>query len=85
MTVDIVRAWKDPEYRKSLTSEELASLPANPAGDPELTATDLENISGGMIPPPRETDIPCPQASSVDPTHCPVCFPEPSGPIIAKL
>jgi|HubBroStandDraft_6_1064221.scaffolds.fasta_scaffold413646_2 mersacidin/lichenicidin family type 2 lantibiotic len=26
MTVDIVRAWKDPEYRKSLTPEEMASL-----------------------------------------------------------
>ena len=31
MAVDIVRAWKDPEYRKTLTSEELAALPENPA------------------------------------------------------
>jgi mersacidin/lichenicidin family type 2 lantibiotic len=47
MTVDIVRAWKDPEYRKSLTPEELASLPPNPAGDPEISAEEIERISGG--------------------------------------
>jgi mersacidin/lichenicidin family type 2 lantibiotic len=33
MTVDIVRAWKDPEYRKTLTPEEWATVPPNPAGD----------------------------------------------------
>ena len=43
----IVRAWKDPEYRKSLTPEELASLPPNPAGDLELFEQDLEKVSGG--------------------------------------
>jgi mersacidin/lichenicidin family type 2 lantibiotic len=30
MSIDIVRAWKDHEYRKSLTPEEQALLPANP-------------------------------------------------------
>jgi mersacidin/lichenicidin family type 2 lantibiotic len=48
MTVDIVRAWKDPEYRKSLSPEELASLPPNPAVDPELTSKELEGAAGGM-------------------------------------
>ena len=47
MTVDIARAMKDPEYRKSLTPEELASLPPNPAADPGLTATKLEGVTGG--------------------------------------
>ncbi len=47
MTVDIARAMKDPEYRKSLTPEELASLPPNPAADPGLTATKLEGVSAG--------------------------------------
>ena len=46
-TACIVRAWKDPEYRKSLTPEELASLPPNPAGDPEISAQDLDTVSGG--------------------------------------
>ncbi len=46
MPVDIVRAWKDPEYRKSLTPEELASLPPNPAGDTEIPEEDLTTVSG---------------------------------------
>lgn len=47
MTVDIARAWKDPEYRKSLTPEELASLPPNPAGTAELTEEELGDAVGG--------------------------------------
>jgi mersacidin/lichenicidin family type 2 lantibiotic len=49
MAVDVVRAWKDPEYRKTLTPEELASLPENPAGDSEVQEKDLEGVSGGQI------------------------------------
>jgi mersacidin/lichenicidin family type 2 lantibiotic len=51
MTVDTVRAWKDPEYRKTLTPQELASLPPNPAGDSALTADELEKVSGGLEVP----------------------------------
>lgn len=29
----IARAWQDPVYRKSLTSEQKRMLPANPAGE----------------------------------------------------
>jgi mersacidin/lichenicidin family type 2 lantibiotic len=47
MKVDIARAWKDPEYRKSLTAEQLASLPPNPAGTSELTNEDLDSVAGG--------------------------------------
>lgn len=32
MHADAIRAWKDPLYRATLTPGELASLPANPAG-----------------------------------------------------
>ncbi len=28
----IIRAWKDPEFRASLTSEQLAALPESPSG-----------------------------------------------------
>jgi mersacidin/lichenicidin family type 2 lantibiotic len=45
MKIDIVRAWKDSEYRNSLTAEEQASLPPNPA---ELSEDQLEHVSGGM-------------------------------------
>ncbi|HVS89393.1 MAG TPA: mersacidin/lichenicidin family type 2 lantibiotic [Candidatus Acidoferrum sp.] len=49
MTVDIVRAWKDPEYHKTLTPEELASLPPHPAGFAELTDEELTRIAGGRM------------------------------------
>ena len=47
MKIDLVRAWKDPEYRKSLTAEQLASLPPNPAGVGELSDEELESVAGG--------------------------------------
>jgi len=43
-----IRAWKDPEYRASLTAEELALMPSNPAGLIDLTDSDLSEISGGV-------------------------------------
>jgi mersacidin/lichenicidin family type 2 lantibiotic len=36
-TIDIIRAWKDPEYRLSLSEAERALLPGHPAGFMELT------------------------------------------------
>lgn len=48
MNVDIVRAWKDEGYRKSLTPGELASLPPNPAGGAELSVDELATMVGGM-------------------------------------
>ncbi len=48
MAIDIARAWKDPEYRKTLTPEELASLPPNPAGPAELSENELGEVSGGV-------------------------------------
>ena len=47
MKLDVVRAWKDALYRHSLSCEELATLPACPAGDFELTDADLQAIQGG--------------------------------------
>jgi mersacidin/lichenicidin family type 2 lantibiotic len=42
--IDIARAWKDSAYRRTLTPDQLASLPANPveirpATDEELSET----------------------------------------------
>lgn len=48
--IDIERAWKDEEYRSSLTPEQIAKLPSNPAGKTELDEDDLDNISGGACP-----------------------------------
>ena len=35
--LDVIRAWKDEEYRGSLNDDQLAMLPHNPAGLVELT------------------------------------------------
>lgn len=47
MKLDIARAWKDEAYRQSLSSEELALLPENPAGELELNDAELEAVHGG--------------------------------------
>ena len=44
---DIVRAWKDAEYRQSLSIEEQARLPEHPAGAIDLADEDLHQVAGG--------------------------------------
>lgn len=44
----IIRAWKDAEYRASLSDAERAQLPANPAGTVDLTPAEMEAVSGGI-------------------------------------
>jgi mersacidin/lichenicidin family type 2 lantibiotic len=53
--VDIVRAWKDEEYRASLTDAERASLPANPAGLVELDDEEMKKIMGAGGQQPTTT------------------------------
>ena len=48
--IDVIRAWKDEEYRSSLSADELGALPANPAGPMELTDDDLDVAAGGQDP-----------------------------------
>lgn len=45
--LDVVRAWKDPKYRAGLSADELAGLPAHPAGIIDLEDADLGNSHGG--------------------------------------
>lgn len=58
-TRHIIQAWKNPAYRNSLSSEERAALPANPAGSVEIAAEDLGKIAGGRPREPKPTDIIC--------------------------
>ncbi|MEM7353545.1 MAG: mersacidin/lichenicidin family type 2 lantibiotic [Acidobacteriota bacterium] len=44
---DIIRAWKSPEFRRSLSQEQQAQLPGSPAGLIELNQDDLMSVSGG--------------------------------------
>lgn len=46
MKFDVVRAWKDQNYRESLSSEQ---LPAHPAGELELSESDLQAVYGGDL------------------------------------
>jgi mersacidin/lichenicidin family type 2 lantibiotic len=46
--VDIVRAWKDEEYRASLTAEERAQLPDHPAGLIDLDDEGMKAVLGGQ-------------------------------------
>lgn len=41
-TEDIIRAWKDEDYRRCLTPEQQASLPPHPAGTVELCDEDVQ-------------------------------------------
>ena len=49
-TYDIIRAWKDEEYRDSLSEAERAALPQHPAGQIELSDAELETVAGGIDP-----------------------------------
>jgi mersacidin/lichenicidin family type 2 lantibiotic len=44
--MNIIRAWKDEEYRMSLSDEERSLLPDNPAGPMELSDADLDSVVG---------------------------------------
>jgi mersacidin/lichenicidin family type 2 lantibiotic len=44
--VDVVRAWKDRDYRQSLSEAQQSALPAHPAGVIELAEDDLQGVGG---------------------------------------
>jgi mersacidin/lichenicidin family type 2 lantibiotic len=44
--IDIIRAWKDEAYRRSLSEADRASLPMNPAGVVELTEAEAQAVEG---------------------------------------
>lgn len=44
--MDTIRAWKDPEYRKSF---EQGALPEHPSGIVSLDDTDLDGVAGGTF------------------------------------
>src|ERR687883_226924 len=45
--LDVIRAWKDEEYRLSLSEAERALLPSHPAGRIELAEAELDAAVGG--------------------------------------
>jgi mersacidin/lichenicidin family type 2 lantibiotic len=59
--LEIVRAWKDEEFRLSLSEEQQAQLPEHPAGLIELTDAELDTIAGGAVThwPDINSDVCC--------------------------
>jgi len=47
-TPDVIRSWKDEEYRGSLSHEQRAMLPDHPAGIIELSDEELD-VAGGTV------------------------------------
>lgn len=67
-SVDIIRAWKDEGYRKSLSPEQQAQLPENPAHNIELNDADLDQMQGGGALTTDTLSLPCPTALFCTPT-----------------
>ncbi len=47
--VDIIRAWRDEEYRRGLSAGQRAALPENPAGLIALSEEDMGSAVGGAF------------------------------------
>jgi mersacidin/lichenicidin family type 2 lantibiotic len=54
--LNTIRAWKDAEYRQSLSEAERALLPEHPAGLIELSDADLD-AAGGLPQCPWNTFV----------------------------
>jgi mersacidin/lichenicidin family type 2 lantibiotic len=52
VAIDIERALRDPEYRKTLSPEELSQLPTSPEdkSPDQLSEEDLGKVAGGAVP-----------------------------------
>ena len=46
---NIIRAWKDEEFRNGLSDAEREMIPENPAGLMELTDEALDVVAGGLV------------------------------------
>jgi mersacidin/lichenicidin family type 2 lantibiotic len=69
--INVVRAWKDEKFRKSLSAEQQAMLPENPVGRVELSDAQLGG-SGAGDPTVIATYF-CTLTCTWD-SHCPTAF-----------
>ncbi|CAA9281518.1 MAG: hypothetical protein AVDCRST_MAG41-3659 [uncultured Corynebacteriales bacterium] len=69
-TSTVARAWRDPDYFGSLSAEEQALIPANPAGQ---IAPMLEDEVNGAFPTGPCT-VPCPTALPCAPFYYSALF-----------
>jgi len=66
--VDVIRAWKDEKYYRSLTAEQRQSLPEKPAGLIELADSDIRQVFGGSGS--TNTDCSKPRLSCTNASTC---------------
>ena len=72
----IIRTWKDPAFRRSLTTIEKSILPEHPSGEIDLSKTELPSTLEGGLQMQSATaagEICC---STVDIVYCPVAVTE---------
>jgi mersacidin/lichenicidin family type 2 lantibiotic len=62
--LNIIQAWKDPEYRQSLPEEQRAKLPAHPAGAIEFR---IQKFQEAMQYPGHNHYSPCHKCGSSGP------------------
>jgi mersacidin/lichenicidin family type 2 lantibiotic len=71
----IIKAWKNAEYRRTLSASQRASLPENPAGARVLSEDELEEAAGGFLslfwckPKPAPDPQPAPEPEPEDTTN----------------
>lgn len=66
--INIIRAWKDPDYRRTLEIAELDFLPDHPAGDIVLSSPEFrDTIPEWMVP---ETDYNCTYQCNTQDSRC---------------
>jgi mersacidin/lichenicidin family type 2 lantibiotic len=61
---DIIRAWKDEEYRLSLSDADRKLLPQHTAGPIELTELEADLAAGGRLPKPTQVRVTCDQCQT---------------------
>jgi mersacidin/lichenicidin family type 2 lantibiotic len=52
-TRDVIRAWRDPDFRAGLTNDQRSALPKHPSGLIDLKDDDLSDVAAGA------TTLPC--------------------------
>ncbi len=57
-TLDVIRSWRDPRYRRSLSLQQLQTLPEHPAGSAMLTDQELKIAGGLMLDEDEDFSIP---------------------------
>jgi len=71
---NIIKAWKDPKYRKGLSASQRAGLPDSPAGARVLSEDELAQASGGFL-----SLFWCTPSPEPAPTPAPAPGPDPDG------